>query len=151
MSVKHKRHFLIYLISAFFIFCLVVLMASVLFWIHSVDLASLKTALNISTIPKSIKHLRCDCDFLAASELDRFYFTIAPNDFTQLLAGRNYLTVTNETLQKARTHDGSTPVSSSGHICYSWQTDKAGCTISMDDSNNQVVVIYGSNSVPVLK
>jgi hypothetical protein len=144
MSLKHKRHLLIYLIPAFLFFCLLVLIALVA-WIHFADLASLKLALNISKIPKSVKHLRSSCDVLAASESDYFYFTIAPKDFAQLLAGRNYLTVTNETLQKARTHDGPTPVSSSGHICYSWQSDKAGCTISMDDSNNQVFVIYGSN------
>jgi hypothetical protein len=145
MSVQHKKPLLIYFICAFLIFCLLAVFISMALLEYFSSRTTLKFVLHIPTVPKSVQHLRSGCDVMGAGEIDCFYFTIAPEDFKQLLTGRNYEITTNKTLQAAHTMEISPPASVSGHAYYDWQTPSAGCSIATDDSHEHVIVIYGSN------
>ena len=87
----------------------------------------LKHALHIQSIPKSVRNLKMGSD-VWTDEVRCFYLTIAPDDFTQLLVGRNYRT--NSGPFETETMHMSPGAKVSGNICYRWQIEDASCDVS---------------------
>ena len=107
--------------------------------------ANLKQVLQISTIPKSVRHLRMGNDPLSGNDVASFYFTISAGDFHELLAGRQFQFVTSAVPHEASTMHLSPAVTITGHSFYKWETNGADCAIYPDDSHEHVIVSFSAD------
>jgi len=102
----------------------------------------LRHALHLQTVPKSVKNLKMGSD-VWTDEVRCFYLTIAPDEFPQLLAGRNYST--NIGPAKMVTMHISPQMKVAGNVSYTWQTNSADCKVFADDSHEHVIVIFSAD------
>jgi hypothetical protein len=78
-------------------------------------------------------------------EIRCLYFTVASNDFPQLLEGRDFRKVVLEEERKVRTLHISSEKTISGHSFYQWETNSASCSVNSDDSCEHVIVIFSAD------
>jgi len=78
-------------------------------------------------------------------EMRCFYFAIAPSDFHQLLAGRDWQSYALESPQETKTIHISPASALSGRSYYEWKTDGAMCRVFPEDSHEHVIVIFSAD------
>lgn len=122
------------------LFCITAIFTAYLYF--SSPRVVLKYALNLQTIPKSVRNLKMGSD-VWTDEVRCFYLTIAPDEFGQLLTGRNYQTIDGPS--EAETMHISPRMKISGNLSFLWETNSTSCGVFPDDTHEHVIIIFSAD------